>query len=75
MLMVHVVSAAEYVIDFGVISEKLRPLIELCTTSVPWSGTDRCLNRSVILSRYESSWSASELRSSAGVPKSAAFQG
>lgn len=33
MLMVHPVSAAEYVIDFGLVTdlERLRPLIDLCT--------------------------------------------
>jgi hypothetical protein len=33
MLMVRVASAAEYVIDFGMITdfERLRPLIDLCT--------------------------------------------
>jgi len=33
MLMVRLVSAAEYVIDFGLITdlERLRPLIDLCT--------------------------------------------
>ncbi len=41
--MVRMASAAEYVIDFSMITdfERLRPLIDYVSTSVPWSRTDR----------------------------------
>lgn len=61
--MVRMASAAEYVIDFSMITdfERLRPLI-VCIDFGSLEQNRSLLNRSVILNHYESSWSASELR-------------
>jgi hypothetical protein len=62
--MVRMASAAEYVIDFSMITnfERLRPLIDLCIDFGSLEQNRSLLNRSVILNHYESFWSASELR-------------